>query len=91
MAIRIHNEWFMPVKVRTCPCGEKKIDVFSWGQYVFGKYRKIDNFCKSCFKTRIIPRLSAHANDCGCLFKVNARATYKIPPWIKLPKKMCEI
>lgn len=83
--IRIHNEWFMPIAKRTCLCGQKKTEVFSWGEYVIGKWRTVDHFCQSCFVERVAVRLSEHAGPCGCVFALKARSGYSIPAWIKMP------
>jgi hypothetical protein len=95
--IRVHNEWFMPLAKKTCPCGEKKTQVFAWGEYVSGKWRTVDHFCRACFSTEVIPRLLAHAGDCGrersskgvsgtpCTFAMNPRSGYSLPEWIKMP------
>lgn len=85
MKVRVHNEWFMPIAKRSCPCGQKKVEVFAWGEYVNGKWRTVDHFCHTCFQVRVIPRLTSHAAGCGCTFALNARSGYRIPEWIKMP------
>jgi hypothetical protein len=84
--VRIHNEWFQPIAKKTCPCGERKTEVFSWGEYVSGKWRTVDHFCQACFVERVQSRLIAHAGDCGCTFALNARSGYTLPSWIKMPE-----
>lgn len=82
---RVHNEWFMPLARRTCPCGQKKTEVFGWGEYVIGKWRTIDHFCRHCFTDRVLSRLLSHASGCGCTFQLVARRGYRLPDWIVLP------
>lgn len=85
MKVRVHNEWFMPLTKTSCPCGCRKTEVFAWGEYVNGKWRTISHFCRQCFTTEVIPRLTAHAAGCGCTFSLNARSGYRIPEWIAMP------
>jgi hypothetical protein len=85
MKTRIHNEWFQPIVKTSCPCGCKKTTVVAWGEYVNGKWRTVDHFCPSCFQERVITRLIAHADPCGCTFQLCARSGYRLPDWIKLP------
>ena len=87
--LRVHNEWFQPISKKTCPCGERKTEVFSWGEYVNGKWRTVDHFCQECFSERVIPRLVSHAGDCGCTFALNPRSGCTIPSWIKMPDQAC--
>jgi hypothetical protein len=82
---RVHNEWFQPIAKTTCPCGMKKTKVFTWGEYVRVQFRTIDHFCQSCFASRVIPRLLAHAKSCGCSFELQAKSGHSIPDWIKMP------
>ncbi len=79
---KVHNEYFQPIAKRTCPCGRKKTQIFSWGEYVAGKFRKIDHFCQDCFSYRVIPRLVNHAEECGCSFRIQPRSGHIIPSWI---------
>lgn len=80
--IRIHNEYFQPLVKATCPCGQKKTQVFAWGEYSRGRWFTVDHFCQQCFSRRVIPRLLNHAGDCGCKFHLQARTGYSIPSWI---------
>jgi hypothetical protein len=84
--VRIHNEWFMPVVKTSCPCGCKKVQVFSWGEYHCAKWRTVDYFCQSCFASRILSRFIQHAGPCGCSFNLVARSGHSIPDWIKMPE-----
>lgn len=87
--LRIHNEWFMPLAKRSCPCGQKKTEVFAWGEYHCAKWRTVDHFCRTCFEHRVLNRLIAHAGPCGCVFELKARTGYSIPDWIKMPAQKC--
>lgn len=82
---RIHNEFFMPLAKTTCPCGQKKTEVFAWGEYVYGRWRTIAHFCQCCFVRQVQDRLIIHAKSCGCAFNITARSGHSIPSWIKMP------
>lgn len=86
MKQRIHNEWFQPVVKTSCSCGLKKVEVFAWGEYVYGKWNNIDYFCQSCFVSRVLNLLIGHARGCGCKFNLAARSGHSIPKWIKMPE-----
>ena len=86
--VRIHSEWFMSMSKTSCPCGERKTSVYAWGQYVHGRWRTIEHFCRVCFESRVIGRIMAHAEPCGCVFKFNVRSGNRIPDWIRLPSKI---
>lgn len=87
--LRIHNEWFQPLVKRNCPCGQKGVDCFAWGEYVSAKWRTVEHFCKDCFARRVLGRLKVHAAECGCVFQVQARSGYRIPNWIQIPSQEC--
>lgn len=88
---RIHNEWFMPIIKTACPCGQKKVQVFAWGEYARANWRTVDHFCSFCFNERVLPRLVTHAKDCGCIFEFKARSGYSLPAWLQAitPLRMC--
>lgn len=87
MAIaRQHKEWFKAIAKRTCTCGQKKTDVFSWGEYVSGKWRTVDYVCQSCFP-QILKRLQSHKNDCGCEFKLVGYRGQALPEWLVIPSQ----
>lgn len=87
---RIHNEWFQPIAKTSCPCGARKTQVYSWGEYAAGKWRTVDHFCQACFVTRVQARLAAHAAPCGCTFQLNARTGYgPLPNWLVMPEESC--
>jgi hypothetical protein len=88
---RIHNEWFMPIAKTSCPCGERKVQCYSWGEYANGKWRTVQHFCQSCFATSVLPRLIAHAGPCGCSFAFNARTGHTLPTFIKEAEGRCNV
>lgn len=80
---RVHNEWFRKVNATTCECGTKKTEVWSWGEYVCGKFCLITRCCQACFTERVLPRLTSHAAQCGCAFELKAvSGTPRLAPWI---------
>jgi hypothetical protein len=89
---RIHNEWFQAIKMPTCLCGQKKTQVFAWGEYVAGKWRTVDHFCQTCFVERVLSRLIDHAAPCGCAFQFNARTGHgPLPDFIKQGEGQCNV
>jgi hypothetical protein len=88
--VRIHNEWFQPLSKTTCPCGCKKVEVIAWGEYVCGKWRTVDHFCRNCFQHRVLSRLLAHAKPCGCSFNFQARTGHSLPDFIKQAEGLCQ-
>lgn len=82
--VRQHNEWFRLIKTRTCSCGQKKTDVYSWGEYRNASWRTIDYVCQHCFPAKA-QQLLAHVKGCGCVVNlVGYRGA--LPDWIKLPE-----
>ena len=85
---RVHNEWFNKVKATTCECGTKKTEVWTWGEYVNARFRAILRCCAACFKERVLPRLKAHTDDCGCTFELKpTTGSGPLPAWISLTCK----
>ena len=82
-----HHEYFQRLAETTCPCGVKKTEVFSWGEYANGRWRTISYCCEACFTVRVVGLIEAHAGDCGCVFELRPRSgTGPLPGWIKLPE-----
>jgi hypothetical protein len=79
----VHNEWFQQISKRSCPCGQKKTDVFAWGEYLRGNWRTVEHFCEACYSSRVEPRLRNHASECGCTFAFQARSGYSLPAWLR--------
>ena len=87
--VREHNEWFRQLSKRSCPCGNRKITTYSWGEYVSGKWRTVEHFCQMCFRSRVVPRLKAHAGDCGCSFNLVFKGGKK-PSWLRMEVPRCK-
>lgn len=87
---RVHREWIMPLRKRSCPCGEKKVEVFALGEYRAARWRTVEHFCRSCFPA-LASRLSNHLRQCGCSFEFVMRSGYKrMPDFIMIPIEMCQ-
>jgi len=67
---REHNEWFRTVSKTKCACGQRNTTVWSWGNYVYGKWRTITHFCDACIDRAVFPHLVPHANECGCVINL---------------------
>ena len=80
---RVHREWFRSIVKTTCSCGAKKTQVFSWGEYICGKWRTVDYVCEACFKPSVLPRLKAHMGECGCSFELVGKGS-QLPPWLTM-------
>ena len=80
---RVHNEWFRRIEKRSCPCGAKKVEVWSWGEYLLGKWRTVEHFCQRCFEP-IRVKLVEHAKPCGCRFELIGYGGQKLPGWLSL-------
>lgn len=91
MAQRIHNEWFQGISKTSCPCGQKHVQVYSWGEYHNAKWRTVDHFCQDCFKERVLSRLVSHVSDCGCSFAFKARSGHSLPDWLKAAEQRCNV
>lgn len=68
---RTHNEHFRELakhKCPTCHAGSKSspVRVFSWGEYIHGKWHTVKHFCSECFLEEVLDQLQDHANTCGC-------------------------
>jgi hypothetical protein len=87
---RQHNEYFKLIVKRTCSCGQKKTEVYSWGEYVCGKWRTVDYVCQSCFP-QVVNRLQSHKDDCGCEFNLVGYRGQALPQWLALPEVTCPI
>ena len=82
---RRHNEYFRTVSLggrKSCPnCGEK-LDagekIWSWGEYVRGKWRTVRHLCKKCWKPTE-RALFSHKMQCGCEFNLVGYQGEKLP------------
>jgi hypothetical protein len=87
-----HNEWFRTVSLngrKSCPSCRAKLAegerVWSWGEYVIGKWRTVMHFCKECYTTDVVPPLQRHLDDCGCAFNFIGYQGEKLPEWLTPP------
>lgn len=86
---RTHREWFRTVMDRrmSCPRCHAKLppgeSVWSWGEYVIGKWRTVTHFCKECFPD-IQKELVDHAKGCGCQFELVGYQRTSLPDWLTL-------
>lgn len=95
---RSHNEWFRPVARKArCPSCSKPVPqtetLWSWGEYVYGKWRTVKHFCRECYVEEVQTPLMSHADDCGCKIVLNIRGVTPetCPDWLILPKReVCE-
>lgn len=85
---RTHNEYFRPVSLhrKSCPNCKVKLEVgeniWSWGQYIIGKWRTITHFCKNCYP-EIQRELNNHIDECGC--EVEFKGYHcTLPDWLSL-------
>lgn len=91
MKIRQHNEYFRTVSLnnrKSCPNCKKKLDgesIWSWGEYIYGKWRTVKYFCRNCFKTEVQNDLNSHTADCGCVVNLCGRGDV-LPNWLNLGK-----
>lgn len=90
----VHNEWFQSTVAMKCDCGSNRksrtangqdLQVYIWGEYVYGRWRTVHKICQACFIPVVIPRLRAHADPCGCTFALQPRMGHTLPPWLMLP------
>jgi len=92
---RNHNEWFREVSLggrKSCPCCRAKLQpgesIWSWGQYVVGKWQTIKHFCKSCFVEEVATELTDHTATCGCTVSLQFQS--RQPQWLRLPDQCKE-
>lgn len=86
---RQHNEWFRKVSKPVCPCGASVKrhgieSVWSWGEYICGKWRTVDHFCERCFHTSVFVRVSGHTVTCGCMVHLIGYRGEVLPSWLTL-------
>jgi len=92
---RIHREWFRRVDRggrKSCSgCGAKLEpgeSIFSHGEYVCAKFRRIQDVCKSCWPS-VAKKLKEHVAGCGCVFELMVCGSPQ-PAWLSLPEG-CEV
>jgi hypothetical protein len=90
---RKHNEWFRPVARKAkCPTCSRPVPqdktLWSWGEYVYGKWRTVKHFCEECFVEQVQTPLVEHTNGCGCDVELCFKGINPndIPDWLTLPE-----
>lgn len=76
------NLWFQPIKKTTCPCGEKKTEVWAWGKYISNRWHTINHFCEGCLIGRVLHWIKASGGNNQYVFK--ARQGYSLPDWLHI-------
>lgn len=95
--LRVHREHFRTVmaKRKSCPtCGAKLPlgeSVWSWGEYLYAKWRTVTHFCIGCYEKDVRPLLEDHAKPCGCVFELVGYRGTQLPEWLQIDKKYCEV
>lgn len=79
---QVHREWFRSVALKKCECGERHVQVWTWGQYVIGKWRNVMHFCEKCFDDRVKRPLNEHTGECGCTVEMVGYHGEKLPAWL---------
>lgn len=89
MKVRNHNEWFRTVSLgnrKSCPNCRQKLEtgesIWSWGEYLYGKWRTVKHFCKNCYNEDVRQKLCSHAAECGC--NVTLQVKEQAPDWLTL-------
>lgn len=89
---KVHNEWFRPISLgntKSCPSCKTKLEeqekIWSWGEYIYGKFNCITHFCKNCFRRRVVSLILGHTDGCGCKIQINTMGNVK-PDWLSLPE-----
>lgn len=76
---------------KSCPTCKAKLEpnefVWSWGEYVVGKWRTVKHFCKTCFPSEVQESLSSHTDDCGCQINLVGYSGTELPKWLTLEKR----
>ena len=91
--IRQHNEYFRSVSLggrKSCPTCYTPLEagesVWSWGEYLYGKWRTVKHFCKTCAQQAVVQPLTQHAGPCGCVIGLKMYRGEQRPGW--LPERM---
>lgn len=88
---RNHNEWFRSVSLggrKNCPSCKEKLEqgekIWSWGEYVFAKWRTVKHFCKKCYSEQVQTPLINHTDECGCTVNLIGYGGETLPEWLNL-------
>lgn len=75
---------------KSCPECKAKLEVdewvWSWGNYVSGRWHTVRHFCKACYPS-IQRDLEVHREDCGCDFNLIGYRGETLPDWLILPSR----
>jgi hypothetical protein len=88
MKPRNHNEYFRPITKKRCDCGERT-QVWSWGEYIHGKWHTVKHFCEHCYNREVRERLVEHSDDCGCTISLVGYHC-QLPEWLSL-EESCNV
>lgn len=93
--VRQHNEYFRTVKAgrKRCPTCKSKLDgepIWSWGEYIYGRWNTVKHFCKYCAEPMVLIPLRDHAGDCGCQVNLVGYCGEKLPEWLTI-ETVCEV
>lgn len=82
-----YRAYFRPVKPGTCPCGARRAELWSMGEYIRAKWHTVDHFCPGCFATRILGRVvrTWRMNNTRPLEFVGYHCS--LPSWITLDEE----
>ena len=93
---RVHNEYFRTVSLggrKSCPYCKAKLEreesIWSWGEYVRGKWYTVRYLCKLCFPA-IQQQLVGHSKPCGCEIVLQRYGAERLPAWLTLEGKVHE-
>jgi hypothetical protein len=94
---RTHNEWFRSVSLgnrKSCPSCKAKLEagesIWTWGQYLYGKWHNITHFCKNCVLECVVTPLCNHVADCGCKVEFIGKGE-ALPRWLTFQELHCNL
>lgn len=79
------NLWVRPLKQTTCPCGQRKTEVWAWGKYIAARWYTINHFCQTCFETRVIHWVKTRTQTTKGqeVFVFKAYRNCAVPSWLR--------
>ena len=80
---RVHREWFRPLTKTTCDCGQRNVQVWSWGNYIRARWNTVKHFCQGCFNDQVVSDLRKHTGECGCTIQL-VPYHCQLPAWLTL-------
>lgn len=87
--VREHNEYFRSVSMnnrKSCPNCRAKLEgekIWSWGEYVYGRWNTVKYFCKECFSKEVSGPLGSHTDSCGCSVNLIGYNGETLPEWLR--------